>query len=61
MIHSLVVGTGSRLFRDQLPPVRSRLVDSKPTTSRVLIITYAPADALAAASTGAESVAGNSR
>jgi dihydrofolate reductase len=63
MIHPLVVGTGSRLFRDQLPPVRLRLVDSKPTTTGVLILTYAPADAtaLAVASTGAESVTGNSR
>jgi dihydrofolate reductase len=63
MIHPLVVGTGRRLFREQLPPVRLRLVDSKPTTTGVLILTYAPAEptALAAASSGAESATGNAR
>jgi dihydrofolate reductase len=40
MIHPLVLGTGKRLFRDGTAPTRLRLVDSKPTTTGVLILTY---------------------
>jgi dihydrofolate reductase len=42
MIHPLVLGTGKRLFRDGTPLTRFRLVDSKPTTTGVLILTYEP-------------------
>jgi dihydrofolate reductase len=43
MIHPLVLGAGKRLFRDGTPLTRFRLVDSKPTTTGVLILTYEPA------------------
>jgi dihydrofolate reductase len=43
MIHPLVLGTGKRLFREEVPsPLRLRLVESKPTTTGVLLLTYAP-------------------
>jgi dihydrofolate reductase len=43
MIHPLVLGTGKRLFREELgSPLRLRLVESKPTTKGVLLLTYAP-------------------
>ena len=42
MVHPLVLGTGKRLFRDDTAPTRLRLVDSKPTTKGVLILTYEP-------------------
>jgi dihydrofolate reductase len=42
MIHPLVLGTGKRLFRDGTAPTNLRLVDSKPTTTGVLILTYEP-------------------
>jgi dihydrofolate reductase len=42
MIHPLVLGTGKRLFRDGVSMTRLRLVDSKPTTTGVLILTYEP-------------------
>jgi dihydrofolate reductase len=63
MIHPLVLGSGRRLFREELPLVRLRLVDSKPTSTGVLIATYAPAEAraLAAAASGAESASGSAR
>ena len=40
MIHPLVIGTGKRLFRDGTALTRLRLVDSKPTTTGVLILSY---------------------
>jgi dihydrofolate reductase len=40
MIHPLVLGTGKRLFRDETVSTKLRLVDSKPTTTGVLILTY---------------------
>ena len=43
MIHPLVMGTGKRLFRETGGPIRLRLVDSKPTTKGVLILSYVPA------------------
>ena len=43
MIHPLVIGTGKRLFREGTSSVRLQLVDSKPTTTGVLILTYVPA------------------
>ena len=42
MIHPLVLGTGKRLFREGTSLTRLRLVDSKPTTTGVLILTYEP-------------------
>ena len=42
MIHPLVLGTGKRLFRDGTALTKLRLVDSKPTTTGVLILTYEP-------------------
>lgn len=42
MIHPLILGTGKRLFREGVPLTRLRLVDSKPTTTGVLILTYEP-------------------
>jgi dihydrofolate reductase len=42
MIHPLVLGKGKRLFRDGTALSRFRLVDSKPTTTGVLLLTYEP-------------------
>ncbi len=42
MIHPLVIGTGKRLFREGTTLTRLRLVDSKPTTTGVLILNYEP-------------------
>jgi dihydrofolate reductase len=42
MVHPLVLGAGKRLFRDGTPLTRFRLVDSKPTSTGVLILTYEP-------------------
>jgi dihydrofolate reductase len=42
MLHPLVLGTGKRLFRDGTSLTRLRLVDSRPTTTGVLILTYEP-------------------
>jgi len=44
MIHPLVLGSGRKLFREGLPRRPLKLVDSKPTSSGVLIATYQPAD-----------------
>jgi dihydrofolate reductase len=45
MVHPLVLGSGKRLFREGASLTRLRLVDSKPTTTGVLILTYEPASA----------------
>jgi dihydrofolate reductase len=42
MIHPVVLGRGKRLFREGVSPTRLRLVDTKPTTTGVLILTYEP-------------------
>jgi dihydrofolate reductase len=42
LIHPLVLGTGSRLFRDGVSLSKLQLVDSKPTTTGVLIASYKP-------------------
>lgn len=42
-VHPLVLGTGKRLFRQTPRPLPMRLVDSTPTTSGVLLLTYQPA------------------
>jgi hypothetical protein len=42
MVHPLVLGTGKRLFRDGTPFTRLRLIDSVPTSTGVLILTFEP-------------------
>ena len=51
MIHPLVLGTGKRLFREETPLQRFRLLDSKTSGKGVLLLTYAPASDQGAAST----------
>jgi dihydrofolate reductase len=41
LIHPLVLGSGRRLFADSGVTARFKLVDTKPTTSGVVIATYA--------------------
>jgi len=43
LIHPLVLGSGRRLFQDGGSFAALRLVDSRPTTTGVLIATYQPA------------------
>jgi dihydrofolate reductase len=43
LIHPLVLGSGRRLFADGGAPATLRLVDTKTTTTGVLIATYQPA------------------
>jgi dihydrofolate reductase len=43
-IHPLVLGSGRRLFRDGGVPATLRLVDSKASTTGVVIATYEPAE-----------------
>ena len=43
LIHPLVLGSGIRLFSDGSAFSKLRLVDSKPTTTGVVIATYRPA------------------
>jgi dihydrofolate reductase len=42
MIHPLLLGTGKRLFRESTLQTKLQLVESKPTTTGVLILTYEP-------------------
>jgi len=42
LIHPLVLGSGRRLFADGGPVAKLQLVDSKPTTTGVVIATYQP-------------------
>ena len=42
MVHPLVLGTGKRLFREGTDLTKLRLIDSKSTTTGVLILTYEP-------------------
>lgn len=49
-IHPLVLGAGRRLFRDGGAPATLSLVDSKTTTTGVVIATYRPVDPPAATS-----------
>jgi dihydrofolate reductase len=44
LIHPLVLGSGRRLFPDGGPSVPLRLVDTKTTTTGVVIATYEPAE-----------------
>ena len=50
MIHPLVLGTGRQLFPDGTAPTTLRLVDSNPTTTGVVIVTYRPVEPTAPAS-----------
>jgi dihydrofolate reductase len=43
LIHPLVLGSGRRLFTDDGAPATLRLVDTKTTTTGVVIATYQPA------------------
>jgi dihydrofolate reductase len=43
-IHPLVLGSGRRLFPESSPFAALRLVDTKTTTTGVVIATYRPAD-----------------
>ncbi len=43
LVHPLLLGSGQRLFPDDGSPQALRLVDSKTTTTGVLIATYVPA------------------
>jgi len=43
LIHPLLLGSGQRLFSDDGSPQALRLVDSKTTTTGVVIATYVPA------------------
>ncbi|MDQ3871711.1 MAG: dihydrofolate reductase family protein [Chloroflexota bacterium] len=43
MVHPIVLGSGKRLFRDGVSPTRLRLLDSKTSSTGVLITAYAPA------------------
>ncbi len=45
MIHPLVLGSGRRLFADGGPYATLRLVDTKPTSTGVVIATYRPSAA----------------
>jgi dihydrofolate reductase len=44
LIHPLVLGSGRRLFPDGSPSVTLRLVDTKTTSTGVVIATYQPAE-----------------
>jgi dihydrofolate reductase len=48
LIHPLVLGSGCRLFADEGPLAKLRLINSVPTTSGVMIATYQRAEAMAA-------------
>jgi dihydrofolate reductase len=49
MIHPLVLGTGKRLFREQTPPTRFRLLEAKASGKGVVLLEYGPANEAAAA------------
>jgi len=61
MIHPIVLGNGKRLFREGGTPARMRLVDTKTTTTGVLILTYEPMAGAAAAATPAAATASSDR
>ena len=44
LIHPLVLGSGRRLFPEGGSPAALRLVDTKTTTTGVVIATYRPAE-----------------
>lgn len=52
LIHPLILGSGRRLFVDDGPLATLRLVDTKTTTTGVVIATYQPAGPTAAEADG---------
>jgi dihydrofolate reductase len=44
MVHPVVAGRGKRLFKDESDLKRLKLVDSKPTRTGVMILTYQPTE-----------------
>jgi hypothetical protein len=44
MVHPVIIGSGKRLFPEGAPKVPLRLVDSKVSTTGVLLLTYEPAE-----------------
>jgi dihydrofolate reductase len=44
MVHPIVLGSGKRLFRDGSDPTTLRLVDTRTTSTGVVILTYQPAE-----------------
>jgi dihydrofolate reductase len=44
LIHPLILGSGRRLFAEGIPTTTLRLVESRPTTTGVVIATYRPAE-----------------
>jgi dihydrofolate reductase len=51
LIHPLVLGTGRRLFAEGSPATALRLIDTKTTSSGVMIATYQAAEPIAPATT----------
>jgi dihydrofolate reductase len=45
MIHPIVLGGGTRMFRESSSPVRLELIESNATSTGVLIVTYRPMSA----------------
>jgi dihydrofolate reductase len=45
MIHPIVLGSGTRMFRESSSPVRLELIESNATSTGVLIVTYRPMSA----------------
>jgi hypothetical protein len=41
-LHPVVLGSGKRLFREEAPTTTLRLVDTKTTSSGLVILTYEP-------------------
>jgi dihydrofolate reductase len=52
LIHPLVLGSGRRLFPNGGPPAALRLVDTKPTTTGVIIAAYQPTETRAGQAAG---------
>jgi hypothetical protein len=51
-VHPLVLGTGKRLFRETSHPLPLRLVDSAPTSTGILMLTYEVASAPSSSNRG---------
>jgi hypothetical protein len=43
MVHPVILGSGKRLFRDGIDKQVLKLVDTKPFSSGVVVLTYEPA------------------
>jgi dihydrofolate reductase len=42
LVQPMMMGTGKRFFKDELPPTRLTLVDTKPLSLGVVALTYQP-------------------